>query len=170
MFLHFDRLFLSIVTFSYFSEHLPHWQAGWMRLRGHADVWYFLLALSFSMWPYALFTMASLKLLRQNLPLPYGPFHDALAVQASFQTVWCSQDCDEILRFFLYNASWTSFVFLLKHFETGLLRGTMWPYPISAESWPSHSLFLGLVNRIILLGRGSEAVAQSNYEKPIGQK
>lgn len=36
--LHFDKLFLSIVTFSYFSEHLPDWQAGWMRLRGLADV------------------------------------------------------------------------------------------------------------------------------------
>lgn len=103
--LHCDKLFLSIVTFSYFSEHLPDWQAGWMRLRGHADVGYFLLALSFSMWPYALFTMTSLKLLRQNLPLPCRLFHDALAVQAALQPVWCSQGCGEVLRFFLYNVS-----------------------------------------------------------------
>lgn len=55
------------------------------------------------MWPYALFTMASLKLLRQNLSLSYGLFHDALGVQVSFQTIWCSQDCGEVLRVFLYN-------------------------------------------------------------------
>lgn len=168
--LHFDKLFLSIVTFSHFSEHLPDWQAGWMRLRGLADVWYFLLALSFSMWPYALFNMASLKLLRQNLSLSYGLFHDALGAQASFQTIWCSQDCGEVLRFFLCNVSWTSFIFLVKCFEIVLLSGVTWPESILAESWPSHSPFPGLVNRVILLGRGSEVVVQSNCEKPIGQK
>lgn len=134
MFLSFEWFFLYIVTVSNFSEHLPDWQAGWMRLRWCADVWYFLWALPISMWPHALFTMASMMLLRQNLPSPYGLFHDALVVQTSFQTIWSSQFSGEVLSFYLHNVSWMSFNFLTRSFEIALLSGVTWLEPF----WQSH--------------------------------
>lgn len=134
MFSCFDRLFLYTVTISKFSKHLPDWQAGWMRLRQCADVWYFLLALPFSMWPHALFTMVSMMLLRQNLPFPYGLLHDALAVQTSFQTIRSSQFSGEVLSFCIHNVSWMSLIFLMRCFEIALLYGVTWLEPF----WQSH--------------------------------
>lgn len=163
MFLRFDRLFLYMITISKFSEHLSDWQAGWMRLRWCADVWYFLLSLPFSIWPHALFTMASMMLLRQNLSFPYGLFHVALAVQTFRQSGLLNSLVRYLVSVFI--------MYLECHLSSS--RGALrLHYSMAWLGW-SHfgrAMVIPLpVPRVTLLGRVSEAIAQSNYDNSVGQ-
>lgn len=140
-----------MVTYFYSSEHLSVWQAGWMSLRGHSAVWCFFLALSFSMWPYALFTMSSLQLFLY-LVGSFIMFMLYKHLPESLVFPWLGEG----LGFLVYIVSWASFIFLIKSW-------VVWfgcsPFQQSLGHPTSRSQ-----HQVIFLGRGTEVVARQTIK------